>query len=299
MDIGKELSSVCKTVIFNEPMKKHTTFKIGGKADIFCVPESIQELEGILNVLKNANVKPLIVGNGSNMLISDKGIRGVVVKIGEKMSNIEISGNIICAEAGAILPKISAAALKNSLTGFECFSGIPGSLGGAIYMNSGAYGAEMSQIVREALCINSDCGLVTLKKEEMDFGYRKSVFTGGEYVIVSAVLELESGEYEKIDEKIKELTKARREKQPLNFPSAGSVFKRPQGFFAGKLIEDSGLKGFRIGGAEISEKHAGFIINTGSATAADVLELIEYAKKKVYENFGVMLEPEIKLTGEK
>lgn len=298
MELIKELMSVCGAVRTDEPMKMHTTFKIGGNADIFCEPENTEELKNILKITKNREIKPLIIGNGSNMLISDNGIRGVVIKIGEKMSSIEVCGNRICAGAGAILSRISSAALKNSLSGFECLSGIPGSLGGAIYMNAGAYGAEISQVLKEALCVTPEGEIVTIKKEDMDFGYRQSVFMHNGYVIVSAVLEFCEGKFDEIDAKIKELTKARCEKQPLNLPSAGSVFKRPEGYFAGKLIEDSGLKGYKIGGAEISEKHAGFIVNTGGAAAKDVLDLIKYAQDKVFENFGVKLEPEIKLTGE-
>ncbi len=298
MELIKAISGVCKCVLQDEPMKNHTTFKIGGNADIFCEPESIEEVKAILKITKENGIVPMIIGNGSNLLVSDKGIRGVVIKIGDKMNSIEVEENKLFCGAGALLSKISNTALKHSLAGFECLSGIPGSLGGAVYMNAGAYGGEISQVLKEAQVLTFDGEIKTIKNEEMNFGYRQSIFMHNDYVILSCIIELKKGNREEIEQKIKELTKKRTEKQPLNFPSAGSAFKRPEGYFAGKLIEDSGLKGYSVGGAKISEKHAGFIVNFNKATAQDVLELIKYTQEKVFENFGVRIEPEIKLTGE-
>ena len=299
MEIAQAIKGICEHTVFDEPMKKHTTFRIGGSADIFCEPKNAQELSDILLIAKQYNIKPVIIGNGSNLLVSDKGIRGIVIKIGEKLADIEVNGTKITAGAGALLSKIANVAYKNSLSGFECLSGIPGSFGGAIYMNAGAYGAEISHVICEALCVNSDGELVTVKKEDMALSYRHSSFMENGFIIISATVELQHGEQSEIGEKMKELTKCRTEKQPLNFPSAGSTFKRPEGYFAGKLIEDCGLKGFSIGGAKVSEKHAGFVINYNNATADDVLALIEHIQNEVYKKFGVNLETEVRLTGEK
>lgn len=294
----EKISQICKSVQLNEPMKKHTTFKIGGCADIFCEPETIDELKEILSLAKQYKIKPMIIGNGSNLLVSDKGIRGLVIKIGDKMSEVRVEGETIIAGAGAKLKKISNAAQQSSLTGFECLSGIPGSFGGAIYMNAGAYGAEMADILTQACVMTAEGELLIVKKEDMQLGYRNSIFMHRDWIILSGVIKLCKGDREKIDEKIKETTLLRTTKQPLEMPSAGSVFKRPEGYFAGKLIEDCGLKGHSIGGAMISPKHAGFIVNFNNATAQDVTDLIKYTQDKVFEKFNVKIEPEIRLTGE-
>lgn len=298
MDLAENLKNICQCVRIDEPMKKHTTFKIGGNADIFCEPENTEELCGLIDFFKTEGIEYTVMGNGSNMLVSDKGIRGAVIKIGERMSNITVEGECIIAQSGALLSKIASVAKKNSLTGFEELAGIPGSLGGAVYMNAGAYGGETAAVVEEVNFITSSGEIRTAKAEELDFGYRHSVFTNGSDIILSAKIRLKKGNTAEIEEKMKDYSKRRSDKQPLNYPSAGSVFKRPQGYFAGKLIEDCGLKGKTIGGAQISEKHAGFIINRSDATARDVLALIEYAQNEVMEKFGVKIEPEIRLTGE-
>ncbi len=298
MDLAENLKNICQCVRFDEPMKKHTTFKIGGNADIFCEPENVDELCGLIDFFKTKGIEYTVMGNGSNMLVSDKGIRGAVIKIGERMSDIAVEGECIIAQSGALLSKIASIAKKNSLTGFEELAGIPGSLGGAVYMNAGAYGGETAAVVEEVSFIDSSGEIKTAKTEELDFGYRHSAFTNGSDIILSAKIHLKKGNTAEIEDKMKDYSKRRSDKQPLNYPSAGSVFKRPQGYFAGKLIEDCGLKGKTIGGAQISEKHAGFIINRSDATAEDVLELIEYAQNEVMKKFGVKIEPEIRLTGE-
>lgn len=298
MSLKEEILKICPNTKFDEPMKNNTTFKIGGNADVFCEPESVWELQELLKLLKTNNIKPMVIGNGSNLLVKDNGIRGVVIKIGEKMSNVKVDKNKVEAEAGILLSRLSNFILKNSLKGFECMSGIPGTLGGAVFMNAGAYGGEMSQVVAEVTAMDENGEIKTFKKDELMFGYRKSVFNKNNMIIVSCVLELEKGNKDEIEAKIKELTRQRCEKQPLNFPSAGSTFKRPEGYFAGKLIEDCNLKGFRVGGAKISEKHAGFVINSDNATAKDVLDLMDRVMEKVFSEFGVKMEPEVKIIGE-
>ena len=283
-------------IIKNEPMKEHTTFKIGGAADEFCMPSSIDEIKELTEYAKKKNMPCLILGNGSNILVSDSGIRGLVIKLSGAFSKYEVEGDVIKAQSGALLSTLARAAMGNGLSGMEFASGIPGSLGGAIYMNSGAYGGEMSDIVKSVTYLEK--GEVKRIEEGFGFGYRRSLFADIGAVILEAELQLKSADVNEIKEKTEDYKKRRTEKQPLNFPSAGSVFKRPVGSFAGKLIEDAGLKGFRIGGAEVSEKHAGFIINTGDATAADVIALICHIKKTVRERFGVELEEEIRLEGE-
>ena len=284
-------------IVKNESMKKHTSFKIGGFADEFCEACDAEEIESLINYASSKNIPYTIIGNGTNLLVSDKGIRGLVIKIADKYADIKISGNRIIADSGTLLTKIALEALKNSLEGFEFASGIPGTLGGAVFMNAGAYGGEMKDIVTSVTFLK-DGKKHTLSKDKLDFGYRKSVFTGTDAVILSAELELKSGNKDEIFVKMEDYRKRRTEKQPLLIPSAGSTFKRPEGFFAGKLIEDAGLKGFRIGGASVSEKHSGFVVNDGNATAEDVLLLIRHIQKTVKDKFGVDLETEVKLLGE-
>lgn len=288
----KELS----LVLFDEEMKKHTSFKTGGPADIFVDCGSRLEVIRATELANEFNLPYMIVGNGSNLLVSDLGIEGVVIHIGSRMNNIEVNGNIITAEAGALLSRTANEALKHSLTGLEFAAGIPGSLGGGIYMNAGAYDGELKNVIKSVTYLDNG-EIKTKSGEELNFSYRHSMFSGKNYVILSADIELKVGDKAEIKAKMLDLNKRRSDKQPLEYPSAGSTFKRPEGYFAGKLIQDSGLMGYSVGGAQVSEKHAGFVINKDNATSADVLKLIEHIKKTVFDNFGVMLEPEVRLVG--
>ena len=285
-------------VRLHEPMKKHTTFRIGGPADYYLCPHSTEELQKILQICRENKLEFFILGNGSNLLVSDKGYRGVVIQLWKNFSDIETEDNTITVKAGALLSKVAAEALEESLTGMEFASGIPGTIGGAVMMNAGAYGGEMKDIIREVTVLTREGELLTLSKEEMNFGYRTSVVKEKGYVVISAVLQLRKGDREEIRKVMDELKERRVTKQPLDMPSAGSTFKRPEGYFAGKLIMDAGLRGFSVGGAQISEKHCGFVVNKGDATAADVLGLIGEVQKRVQEKFGVALEPEVKFLGE-
>ena len=285
-------------VRLHEPMKKHTTFRIGGPADYYLCPHSTEELQKILQICRENKLEFFILGNGSNLLVSDKGYRGVVIQLWKNFSDIETEDNTITVKAGALLSKVAAEALEESLTGMEFASGIPGTMGGAVMMNAGAYGGEMKDIIKEVTVLTREGELLTLSKEEMNFGYRTSVVKEKGYVVISAVLQLRKGDREEIRKVMDELKERRVTKQPLDMPSAGSTFKRPEGYFAGKLIMDAGLRGFSVGGAQISEKHCGFVVNKGDATAADVLGLIGEVQKRVQEKFGVALEPEVKFLGE-
>lgn len=285
-------------VRLHEPMKKHTTFRIGGPADYYLCPHSTEELQKILQICRENKLEFFILGNGSNLLVSDKGYRGVVIQLWKNFSDIETEDNTITVKAGALLSKVAAEALEESLTGMEFASGIPGTMGGAVMMNAGAYGGEMKDIIREVTVLTREGELLTLSKEEMNFGYRTSVVKEKGYVVISAVLQLRKGDREEIRKVMDELKERRVTKQPLDMPSAGSTFKRPEGYFAGKLIMDAGLRGFSVGGAQISEKHCGFVVNKGDATAADVLGLIGEVQKRIQEKFGVALEPEVKFLGE-
>lgn len=293
-NILEELKKIMpeENILVNEPMKNHTTFKVGGPADYLVMPETKEQIVECLKL----DVPKFILGNGSNLIVKDGGIRGLVIKT-SKLDKLDlIEDDVIEAGAGCYLSVISNLAKKNSLTGFEFASGIPGTFGGAVMMNAGAYGGEMKDVVIETTYIDED--LVVKTTTEHDFSYRKSMFTNTNRVILSSKLKLAKGNYEEIDARIKELSEARRTKQPLSFPSAGSTFKRPEGYFAGKLIEDSELKGFSIGGAQVSELHAGFIINKGGATAKDILDLIKHVQNEVKNKFGVNLETEVKIVGE-
>lgn len=296
----EDILSILKTItneenIFcNEPMKKHTTFKTGGNADILVTPTSKEELIECLKL----NVPKLIIGNGSNLVVKDGGIRGLVIKT-TKVNGIKLENDdILEAETGCFLGKIAMFARDNSLTGFEFASGIPGTLGGAVSMNAGAYGGEIKDVVIESTYADTSGNVYTISNEEHEFGKRKSFFTGKEYIVLSSKIKLARGEYEEIKNKMDELRVARNTKQPITMPSAGSVFKRPEGYFAGKLIEDSGLKGYRIGGAEVSTLHAGFIVNVDNATSKDILDLIKHIQETVKKNYGVLLETEVKIIGE-
>lgn len=288
------LYSICSEdcILKNEPMKNHTTFKIGGNAKTVVTPKSVDELINVIKCLKND--KFIIVGNGSNILAPDDGLDCYVIKT-SGVNEVLVNGTEIKAQCGATLAKIASAALENSLTGFEFASGIPGTLGGGIVMNAGAYDGELSQVVKSTVCCDRNGNIIEINGAEHEFSYRHSFFSEKEYIVLSSVIELEGGERENILLKMKELNKKRAEKQPLNFPSAGSTFKRPEGYFAAKLIDDCGLKGVSVGGARVSEKHCGFIVNTGTATSDDVKELIRLCQDKVFEKFGVNIEPEIKI----
>jgi len=285
-------------VLIDEPMKKHTSFKIGGPVDVFVIPGTIEELANSIKLCKDEGLNYFVMGNGSNLVIRDKGIRGVVIKISEHLSQIKVEGTKIIAEAGALLSAVSKVALKYSLSGLEFASGIPGSLGGAIAMNAGAYGGEMKDVVTKVLCLDTDGNFIEYENKDMRFGYRQSRVQDENLIVVQVEMKLKEGKYEDMKAYMDELTEKRTSKQPLNLPSAGSVFKRPEGHFAGKLIEDAGLKGLRLGDAQVSEKHSGFIVNVGEATSNDVINLIKVVQKTVSDKFGVKLETEVKILGE-
>lgn len=285
-------------ILMQEPMAKHTTFRVGGPADMLVLIESIEQLRQIVAYLRKIGEPYTVIGNGSNLLVGDKGYAGVVLKIASGMSRIQVDGETIRVQAGALLSKVAAEAAKQSLTGMEFASGIPGSVGGAIVMNAGAYDGEMSQIVERVTVVSEDGEVMVLDKETMEFGYRTSIIKNRPYVVTEVELKLTKGNVLSIRAKMDELNAKRREKQPLEYASAGSTFKRPEGHFAGKLIMDAGLRGYRIGGAQVSEKHCGFIINIGNATAADINELIFEVQERVKEMFHVELEPEVIRVGE-
>lgn len=285
-------------VLKDEPMSRHTTFRIGGPADYFAVPRSAEEIKDTIAICRREGTPYYILGNGSNLLVGDKGYRGVVIQIYKNMNQIRTEGSLIYAQAGALLSKIAAEALEHSLKGFEFASGIPGTLGGAVMMNAGAYGGEMKEVVESAVVMTQEGEIKTLSLEELELGYRTSIIARNNYVVLEAVIRLAKGDAEEIRSYMEELKGKRVTKQPLEYPSAGSTFKRPEGFFAGKLIEDAGLRGFRVGNAQVSEKHCGFVINRGGATAAEVISLMEQVADKVEANAGVRLEPEVKRIGE-
>lgn len=279
----------------NESMKKHTTFRIGGEAEVFATPVSVDGIVSLIRYCKENKIKYYILGNGSNVLVRDEGIDGVVIKIASNFNFVDVHQGIIEAQAGAYLGVIARIALRNSLGGFEFASGIPGTLGGAIIMNAGAYGREMKDVVYESTVLNKDGEIITLTNEQLGFGYRSSTLQNSDCVVLGAKLRLYNDDSKSIKQKMDELAKQRREKQPLDKPNAGSTFKRPEGYAAAWLIQQANLKGYSIGGAEVSTKHAGFIINRGNATAEDVLILMEHVKDVVEQKFGVTLEPEIKI----
>ena len=280
-----------------EPMAGHTTFRIGGPADCFVQLEDEEQLRKVRRYLGLAGVPFFVLGNGSNLLVDDAGYRGVVLQIGQKMSDISVQGCHIIAKAGATLRQVAAAALEHGLAGFEFASGIPGTVGGGVVMNAGAYGGEMSQVVNQVRVVSKEGESMELDNDTMEFRYRGSVIRGSAFTVTEVTFRLEPGDREAIRAKMEELAVRRREKQPLEYPSAGSTFKRPEGHFAGKLIMEAGFAGYRIGGAQVSEKHCGFVINTGDATAQDVRALIEEIQARVKERFRVDLEPEIVFLG--
>lgn len=276
-----------------EEMKKHTTFRVGGPARYFVSPAGEEALAAVLRLCRKEGMPYYILGNGSNLLVSDLGYDGVVIYIGDKMSKICVDGSRITVQAGALLSQTAHAAMEAGLTGMEFASGIPGSIGGAMMMNAGAYDGEMSRIVEFVTVLDPSGESMILENETMEFGYRTSILKNRPFVVTEVTLRLQEGDREQIQAKMADFAARRREKQPLNYPSAGSTFKRPEGYFAGKLIMDSGLRGYRIGGAQVSEKHCGFIINSGNATSEDISELMDEVIQRVKERFGVTLEPEV------
>lgn len=278
-------------------MSEHIYFKVGGAVDILLTPNNVHQVQETINICKENKIPFLVMGNGSNLLIKDGGIRGVVVKLCD-LNNIERRENRIKAQCGALLKDVSIEATKGSLTGFEFACGIPGSIGGAVFMNAGAYDGEISFVIEEAEVLDENQEIRTLSREELNLGYRQSIVMQKGYIVLSATFNLKLGDKEKIQARVDELTKRREERQPLEYPSAGSTFKRPEGYFAGKLIQDAGLKGFCIGGACVSEKHAGFVINKNNGSAKDVLDVIHHVQEEVKKQFGVELHPEVRILGD-
>ena len=290
--LGK--SKIC----FDEPMKKHTTFRIGGVADYFVMPNTIEDVQAITALCKTSKIPYYILGNGSNLLVGDAGYRGVIIQLYKNMSKMVLMGENIVVQAGAILSQVANMALEHELTGFEFAAGIPGTIGGAMIMNAGAYGGEVKDVVTQVTVLTTNGEIEHLTGEEMQFGYRTSLAAKKQHIVLEATIKLQKGKKEIIRTWMEELKKQRTTKQPLNFPSAGSTFKRPEGYFAGKLIQDAGLAGFQVGGARVSEKHCGFVVNVGEATAKDVDTLMKQVSERVREQFGVNLEPEVKRLGE-
>ncbi len=284
--------------LLDEPMKKHTTFRIGGPADIYVEP-SVSQVVPLIAFLKDSEVPFMVIGNGSNLLVSDDGIEGVVISMGKSSSEVIIDEAKceIFAEAGAMLSSVANRAADAGLTGLEFASGIPGSIGGAVYMNAGAYGGEMKDVLTSVQLLNADGQVEEIPVDKLDLSYRHSVLMEKPGIVLGAKLQLAAGDVSEIKATIEDIRQKRIEKQPLNFPSAGSTFKRPEGYFAGKLIDDAGLRGYTVGNAQVSEKHCGFVINKSDATASDVLKLMKDVDEKVYEKFGVHLTPEVRIIG--
>ena len=285
-------------ILMEEPMKKHTTFRLGGPADFFLCPSDVNQIPEIIHICREEGIPWFVLGNGSNLLVSDQGYRGVVIQIYKNMNQITVEGTRIYAQAGALLSAVSKKAMEAGLTGMEFASGIPGTLGGAAVMNAGAYGGEMKDILVSVTVLTDEGEQKVLKAEELNLGYRTSIIKERGYIVLDGVLQLQAGNRDAIKTRMEELKVQRVTKQPLEYPSAGSTFKRPEGYFAGKLIEDSGLKGYRLGGAQVSEKHCGFVINRDHATADDLYRLFQYIKDVVKEKFQVDMELEVELIGE-
>ncbi len=284
-------------VFEQEPMKRHTTFRVGGPADVLVRPAA-EQLPGVLALCREYEVPYLIIGNGSNLLVGDKGIRGLVIEMTGDRELLTVTGNVLTVGAGVLLARAARKAAEEGLCGMEFAAGIPGSIGGAVVMNAGAYGGEMKDIIESVKVLTKDGDEKQLTNEELALGYRTSCIIPKQYIVTEAVLKLERGDRTQIEARMEELKQKRVEKQPLEYPSAGSTFKRPEGYFAGKLIMDAGLRGYQVGGAQVSEKHCGFVINRGDATAADICRLMEDVRENVQKQFGVTLEPEVKLVGE-
>lgn len=291
------LREIYPDLLVNAPMKERTTFRIGGPAQYLALPSSAEQISRLLLFARNAGLPVTLLGNCSNVLVRDGGIDGLVLQLGSNFSKASVTGNEVEAEAGILMSTLAQVCTRAGLAGFEFASGIPGSLGGGVYMNAGAYNGEIGSIVKSVTVINERLELVTLSREEMGFAYRHTALSGRDVAVVSAVLSLSPDNPQDIAARVADFTRRRRERQPLNYPSAGSVFKRPEGAFAAALIDTAGLKGVSVGGAQVSCKHAGFFVNTGGATAADVLALIKLVQNTVYEKSGFRLEPEIKIIG--
>ena len=286
------------SIKYNEPMKKHTTMKVGGLCDCMVEPSSIEEIQKVLEYVKENNIKYYIIGNGSNLLVKDEGVHALIIKIANKFSGFEVNGEYIKAYYGCSVPKLSQIAKENSLSGLEFACGIPGSVGGGIRMNAGAYGSEMVNVVEKVGFLDENGNLKEIDGKDAHFTYRHSMFVDNpQYVVVYAIYKLVKGNKEEISKIMEENMNSRKQKQPIEYPNFGSVFKRPEGYFVGKLVDDCGLKGYKIGGAQVSTKHSGFMINIGDATCKDVLDLIEYVKEKVYEKFNVKLQEEVVILG--
>lgn len=299
-DLFNELAAVVGSdhIWKGEMMKKHTTFRIGGPADIFAAPETEEGIRAVQRVCREYQAPLYVIGNGSNLLVSDRGIRGVVMQLFKNYSDISVEGDMITAKGGILLSLLARQALAHSLSGLEFASGIPGTLGGAAVMNAGAYGGEMKDVIQSVRVLTPEGEVLTLGVEELEMGYRTSVIARKNYLVLEAELRLREGDSEQIRQRMEALKEQRVSKQPLDLPSAGSTFKRPEGYFAGKLIMDAGLRGFACGGAQVSEKHCGFVVNQNQATAEDVRRLIREVRRIVFEKYGVMLEPEVKMVGE-
>ena len=285
-------------ILYDEPLKKHTTFQVGGNSDCLIFVEKENELASLIKFLDENRIPRFLIGNGSNLLVSDEGFRGVILETKKLFNEIEVEGEKITAKAGALMSKIGSVALENNLSGFEFAAGIPGTIGGGVVMNAGAYGGELKDVIESVTVLTDKGEILTIPGSEMGFGYRKSIVREKGYIVLSVVIKLNRGSHEEIKATMDDLKDRRKSKQPLEFPSAGSTFKRPEGYFAGKLIEDSGLRGFSVGGAQVSEKHCGFVINKGNATASDINELINKVTQKVKEDQNVELEPEVIRLGE-
>ena len=284
-------------ILEREPMSRHTTFSVGGPADLFVQPGSVEEVQWALKCSRERKVPFFVVGNGSNLLVSDEGFRGMILNLGKNFQEIRVEGETMEVQAGALLSRTAREALNHGLSGLEFAAGIPGSMGGAAAMNAGAYGGEMKDVITEVLVLTEEGQLLNLSNEEMDLGYRHSCIFEKNYIVLQVKLKLHRGSAETIRARMDELARARREKQPLEYPSAGSTFKRPAGYFAGKLIQDAGLKGFRVGGAMVSDKHAGFVINVDHGTASDIAEVIRQVQIRVKKDFGVTMHPEVRFLG--
>ena len=286
-----------KPLLAEEPMAKHTSFRIGGPADLMAMPQSEQELQQLLQRAGESKVPVTLIGNGSNLLVRDKGIRGLVIKLGNMLNDVVADGCTLTFGSGVSLAAASRKAAELGLSGMEFAVGIPGSIGGAVYMNAGAYDGQMKDVVTSVTVLDEAGNIRILGRDELDMGYRTSAVAKHNMIVLQVIIELKAGDKEQIKDRMNQLSELRKQKQPLEYPSAGSTFKRPEGYFAGKLIADAGLKGYSIGGAAVSEKHAGFVVNMGGATAKDVVELTDYIKKRIIEQFGVTLELEIKKVG--
>ncbi len=285
-------------ILLNEPMDKHTTFRVGGEAQCLVRISDVRQLIKLIPYFKLVEVPYFILGNGSNLLVGDKGYEGVILQIGSRMNTVTAEDDCIVADAGALLSAVAKCAQENGLTGFEFASGIPGTLGGGIVMNAGAYGGEMKQVVEQVTVMNEQGEIMEFDNETMEFGYRTSIIKNRPFIVLKSILKLAHGDKEEIRAKMEDFSIRRKEKQPLEFASAGSTFKRPEGYFAGKLIMDAGLRGYSIGGARVSEKHCGFVINTGRATSADVAEVIREVQERVKDKFGITLETEVIFLGD-